>query len=482
MSKCLSGLARSPAMIRGVTNLVLMISDLDIIFSILFAVQVFGLDGIWKLGLIVHAAGVLTYLVGALYFGPKQKFQVINMVKDMMNKCPNQFTSRTGSAVQTTVKVDSRLAPNASRPGRTFGELTMDDQGLDQFKRGMAAWDLIHIWNFCEIKNAKNCTELQHSMPFLRLARFGFVAEPTPKDLGCILNANALYTFCTGIFQLVYGTIIMAVQGKVTLEVMLPLCISGVSFLLSLANVAMDFSGMLTAIEGERCLKEQVLQDSENERVAQKRHAEQTRDSELVLLESQFRGRLGAADIAEKSSRKEEVMNSYKMNVADNERHNLSLLEMELVNYRSRLDCIKAVERGRSAQLQNVQRASSMQEYENSMAPLRAVKERINQVARDKLNALDPDVLSGDDYRRQAEDIQRERMTKLGVIDEQLKTERLRFTEGQSRVPAGDAAVYSRTTDGFASPEPHFTGVLPPGSVAHADIAPEVDGHTCRKN
>jgi len=76
--------------------------------------------------------------------------------------------------------------------------------------------------NFCEIKNAKNCTELQHSVPFLRLARFGFVAEPTPRDLGCILNASALYTFCTGIFQLVYGTIIMAVQGEVTLEVMLP--------------------------------------------------------------------------------------------------------------------------------------------------------------------------------------------------------------------------------------------------------------------
>jgi len=96
MSKSLSGLARSPAMIRGVTNLVLMISDLDIIFSILFAVEVVGLDGIWKLGVIVHAAGVLTYLVGALYFGPKQKFQVINMVKDMMNKGPNQFNE--GSA------------------------------------------------------------------------------------------------------------------------------------------------------------------------------------------------------------------------------------------------------------------------------------------------------------------------------------------------------------------------------------------------
>jgi len=164
-------------------------------------------------------------------------------------------------------------------------------------------------------------------------------------------------------------------------------------------------------------------------------------------------------------------MNSYKMNVADIEGHNLSLLEMELVNYRSRLDCIKAVERGRSAHPQSAQRASSMQEYENSMAPLRAAKERIEQVARDQLNALDPIAMRGDDYRRQAEDIQRERMTKLGVIDEQLKTERLRFTGGQNRAPAGDAAVCGGTTDGFA---PHFTGVLPPGSVAPADMALDV--------
>lgn len=444
-------------MIRAVTNVVLMISDLDIIFSFLFAVQVINLDGLWKLGVIVHVIGVLTYFAGALYFGPRQKYRVVKMVQDMMMKYPNEFKSNKGAA-QTTVGMESRLAPNAQR-GPKFGDLTADQEGFDQFKTGLAEWGLIHMWNYCEIKNAKNTTEVKHGVPFLRLARFGFVAEPTPKDLGCILNANALYTFCTGTFQLVYGAIIMAMQGEVKLEIVLPLSISGVSFLLSVANVAMDFSGVLTAIEGERRLKEQVLQASDNERIAQKRRAEQRRDADLQDLESQFQGRAGAADLVEKSKRKKEAMNLYQINVQDIEAQNLTLLEMELVNYRRRLESIKAVESGKSTYQPEAQTLGSLQEYDRATTPLKTAKDKIEQHAAEQLNLMDPTNMSGEEFGRAVEQIQREKMAKLRIIEEQLETLRLQFTGGQSgppggAAPAGDAAARDRYTRGppdFAS-------------------------------
>lgn len=448
-------------MIRAVTNVVLMISDLDIIFSFLFAVQVMNLDGLLRFGVIVHLVGVLTYLVGALYFGPRQKYRVVKMVREMMMKHPREFRSDKGTS-PTTVGMDSLLAPNALR-GPRFGDLTDDQEGFDQFKAGMAEWGLIHMWNYCEIKNAKNTTEVKHGVPFFRLARFGFMPEPSPKDLGCILNANALYTFCTGTFQLVFGAIIMAMQREVKLEIVLPLGVSGVSFLLSVANVAMDFSGILTAIEGERRLTEQVLQASDNERLAQRGRVEQRRDAELEELETKFKGRTGAADLVEKSKSKKEAMTRYQINVKEIEAQNLTLLEMELCQYRRRLESIKAVESGKSTYQPEAETLGSLQEFERATVPLKKNKERIEQHAAAQLNDLDPTCMSGDEYKRAVAQIQDDKMVKLQAINEQLETVRLQFTGGQSDPPggasAGDAAAPGRDIGG---PPPFTSDTVEP--------------------
>jgi hypothetical protein len=83
-------------------------------------------------------------------------------------------------------------------------------------------WKLTHMWTYAEKKIALNVCEVKHGIPFLRLARFGFVASPTPKDLAGILNANALYSVATGIFQVFGGVFLIFSVGNADLMVLLP--------------------------------------------------------------------------------------------------------------------------------------------------------------------------------------------------------------------------------------------------------------------
>merc|ERR1719336_1917591 len=154
------------------------------------------------------------------------------MVLDLMAKYPAEFKTDKGVMVNGA----SKLSPNAGRnQTETFASLEKknDRDSLNAFKNGMGEWGLLHVWNYLDAKNAKNTTEIKHGTPFLRLARFGFMAEPTPKDLGSILNANAMYTFSTGIFQLMLGVLLVVMAGSWRLQMLLPLGVSGTSFVLS---------------------------------------------------------------------------------------------------------------------------------------------------------------------------------------------------------------------------------------------------------
>merc|ERR1719330_2207413 len=170
-------------------------------------------------------------------------------------KYPAEFTSEV-SGHSRRVGLETPVDPyeRSSHDIVTFGQLNPDAEGLKRFQVGLSSWGLAHMWNSAEIKNAFNCVEMEHSMPFYRLARFGFVAVPTPKDLGSILNANALYTFCSGVFQLAIGTLVLNLTGQWDLGFLMPLAVSSVSMMLTLANIFLDFSAILVQLEGEQRL------------------------------------------------------------------------------------------------------------------------------------------------------------------------------------------------------------------------------------
>jgi len=412
-------------MIRVVTNVVLMISDLDILFSILFAYQVSQLTGIFQWGWLVHVVGLITYFAGVLYFAPMAKFKVVAMLKDMMSKHPEEFQSpqakKVGGEQTGTVKISSHVVPGDSPPAGTptFSDLKNEPEHFEVARNAMGAYNLIHTWNYCEAKNAKNTCERKHGVPFFRLARFGFVAEPSPKDLGSILNANALYTFCTGTFQLVYGLILMFALNQFQIEVMLPLAISGVSMLLTVANVVMDFPGVLALIDGERRVKEQVLQSSESARVKAKKQAEAEREKANKTIDEKY-PTMGAADLVDKSKAKADAMTQYQLVIQEIERDNLNLLSMELGNYRTRVKRLQQVDRGRSVFKPSENGGNAVDEYNNRRKPLEAQAKRIEDDAIKKTNELDAVALSVEEFEKRLKDINEEKTLKLKAIQNML--------------------------------------------------------------
>merc|ERR1719336_427011 len=129
---------KSPMIIRVVTNVVLMISDMDVLFSILFAKEVSERSDFWRWGWIVQAVGMATYCLGVFVYGPRQKFAVMKMVLDLMAKYPAEFKTDKG-----TVTSASKLSPDAGRnQPQTFAPLEKnnDRDSLNAFKNGMGEW------------------------------------------------------------------------------------------------------------------------------------------------------------------------------------------------------------------------------------------------------------------------------------------------------------------------------------------------------
>merc|ERR1712129_437579 len=148
----------------------------------------------------------------------------------------------------------------------------------------MTKKDLLHIWEYHYTKNEKNTMDLIPCgglasfivFPCLRIylhhcvcccccdcdkelpPELGF-PEPTPKSLCGILNANALFTCCIGIWQLAYGALFFLVPGELNVkwDAWTVGCIGAslISCLLTVMNAAMDFNSKLVMDSTEPPLK-----------------------------------------------------------------------------------------------------------------------------------------------------------------------------------------------------------------------------------
>lgn len=429
-------LSRSSVLIRIVTNLVLLISDTDVVFSCLFARQLLILGGIYHFFFAVMCVGLVTYFAGILYFGPRNKFRVVKLLKQMMGSSPNEFISPSEKKkVSTASPIFPKNSPRDCPAN--FGALDADQAGLAWMKAGMAAWQLQHMFAYAEIKTAGNTCEVKHGVPFLRLARFGFIASPSPVDLGGILNANALYSFSTGIFQIAIGVLILATtEEKQNLFVLLPLGISGFSLVLSLFNVLLDFSGMLNEAEAEKRMKDEILQKGEANRQKQREKSEADMQKEMAQIDNLYQNRTGAADITEKQQKKRDVTNNHFLNIAEIERIQLELLRADLHLYRTRLQGIKDAMSGKQHNDVQQQTAGSMAEYERRKAPFEKQKEEIDRDAQEQIAALDPKSLTPTEFETQMDKITADANKKIALLDKQLDLLTLKF-RGAPGVPDG---------------------------------------------
>jgi hypothetical protein len=108
----------------------------------------------------------------------------------------------------------------------------------------------------------RNIVKWKHSVPFFRMARFGWMADIPAGDFAGILNANALYSFTMGFIQFgctlyyMFGTASSG-EPQVNMIILTSLTISTLSLVLSLVNLAVAFPKVLNELEKKAILEEQ---------------------------------------------------------------------------------------------------------------------------------------------------------------------------------------------------------------------------------
>jgi len=213
------------------------------------------------------------------------------------------------------------------------------------------------IWDAVEKRNAWNCLNREHGVPFWRLAKFGFHAQVNPKDLSGILNANALYTFSCGIAQMVFGIILVKdlLGTPDAFQAMVPLPVSFISFVLSVLNVLKDFSGMLVLAENEENLTHAILAANESRNRTERAVLTQKRQDRVEAIQKQDNdaqakagAQLDATRAIRLRFRLQEVDDDYKASLDQLEENALVLVELDLRCYRKRRDRILAALRGKN--------------------------------------------------------------------------------------------------------------------------------------
>jgi len=401
--------------VRAVTLSVLLVSDLDVIFSVMFLTTLHQSDDMENSQFFfwVVVVGLVTYSCGIAFVVPKQKFKVVTLLQEQMRNSPNEFRLPDGDLVTLA----SRVMPKDRINTMTFDQLQGDAEGVSQCATGLANYGLTHIWNACVIKNAKNECEWCHGIPFYRTASFGFLAEPTPRQLGGILNANALYSLCCGALQLAFGTVIM-IQGNTSSLVLIPFCISAFSLVLSIFNVAFDFSALLAQIDCEQRMSDKIQRESEKELLKAKEELRADFEAQVRDIKRQMSS-MGSAGFVEGQKKENEAMTMFQLKMKDLDDRNVETLRNELIQYRRRVESIRAAMTGKQVSVDAENGGGAIDEYRESAAVLEQQKQEINKMASDAMAAVMKDMvsMSPEAYAEKVDQIQKDRKKRLDVIE-----------------------------------------------------------------
>jgi len=204
--------------------------------------------------------------------------------------------------------------------------------------------------------------------------------------------------------------------------------------LLSVANIMMDFSGLLNEIESEQRLADQIEQGSSAARASEKKKHENDRDRELTTLDTAFIGRTSPAEFCEQEERKQEIRNRCDLKVQLVEDASIEMLEKQLTIHRDRLQRIKGARKGRTTIDKYKQhKVGALEEYEKSLKVFKAKKEQVQQEADKAITEIDPSEMSPEAFEEQIHNIEQGRDKKLNTIEGQINKQKARFT--------GDPAV-----------------------------------------
>jgi len=257
---CLHQVVHSNPLMKLVVMATLLLSDADVFFT--FASFHSYLKKDFILGPILISVMVLTYTGGA-YFGDKKKRQFCKVLRQ--NVEGGNYKKKDGEV------------------------LTMDNivgETEHEYKKAMLSVGLANTFFQERAKFIRNIVKLKHSIPFFRLAKFGWMADIPAGDFAGILNANALYSFTLGWPQLgvsLYFSL-MIHTGQPDILILCSLIISSLSMILSILNVVIAFPKVLNDLECQRDLQIEMAKDTESKIKGFIDGLQQERDAKLQQL------------------------------------------------------------------------------------------------------------------------------------------------------------------------------------------------------
>jgi len=237
---CLQALIKYPAVMKLVVMITLLLSDADVFFT--FASYQPYLDEEFVIAPALVSLFTGVYLLGT-YIGNKQK---------------EKFTKKLIHNIETGMYhfQDGRVISIDDVSG--FGTTE------HQFRKFMVTNGLGEKF-YAERSNfIRNVVKWKHSVPFFRLARFGWMADIPAGDFAGILNSNALYSFTIGMSQLGCSLFFIFSLKQQSMIIWASLAISVGSLVLSIMNIVVSFPKVLNQLEKDNANEEQRKKAFEN--------------------------------------------------------------------------------------------------------------------------------------------------------------------------------------------------------------------------
>lgn len=309
---------------RLLAQTVLMISDLDILFTLMSFASYLG-QGMWIIPVVLVVAGVV-YALGCWKATRRmQLFEFINQKQKQTKEDILIWRVSTRKLSNSTLTEDEDVGAYLSMsPEKCLQD--PDPATIEKIKLGQQH---VREWKaqFHDI-NQGNTMTMQHSIPFYRLACFGWQGDLEPMDLAGILNANALYSFTVGTPALLLSIwTLFSAKGTTGEKAVFFIAafIGGVSFVISLANILQDFTKKLKELIHKEALLEKRMDNArgridalqeEHVKALEENFEEKTREL-YNTVEDRVKQSRKVAKLAEKFENEKKIFSQALCDVSD---------------------------------------------------------------------------------------------------------------------------------------------------------------------
>jgi len=128
---------------------------------------------------------------------------------------------------------------------------------------------------------------------------------------------------------------------------------------------------------------------------------------------------MGSAGFVEGQKKENEAMTMFQLKMKDLDDRNVETLRNELIQYRRRVESIRAAMTGKQVSVDAENGGGAIDEYRESAAVLEQQKQEINKMASDAMAAVMKDMvsMSPEAYAEKVDQIQKDRKKRLDVIE-----------------------------------------------------------------